>query len=192
MGRSSRADAARHREEVVASTAKLLRGQGSSVSVQDVMATAGMTHGGFYKHFGSKDELMGIAATAAFDELVARLTKILADFPDRSAARDELIVTYLSTDHRDNPSTGCATTALAGDAARSAETSPLRESYVDGLTKVIALMSEYEDADGDTYRSAILDFSTMVGALTLARAAGRTALSDDILRTVRDSLGGQS
>lgn len=187
MGRSSRADAAKHREEVVAATSKLLRGQGSTVSVQDVMATAGMTHGGFYKHFGSKDELLGIATTAAFDELTARMTKILADAPDRSAAREALVATYLSPDHRDNPNTGCATTALAADAARAAESSPLRESYVDGLAKVLAILAEYED-DEDAHRQAILDFSIMVGALTLARAAGRTALSDDILKTVRASL----
>lgn len=188
MGRSSRADAAAHRAQVVTATSKLLRERGGGVSVQDVMATVGMTHGGFYKHFGSKDELVGVAAAAAFEELNAWMEQVLEDFPDTTDAWRELLGSYLSTGHRDDPSSGCASTALACDSARAAEDGPLRKSYVEGLAKAIELVSRYENDESDAHRQAVVDFATMVGALTLSRAAGRSPLSDEILATVRESL----
>lgn len=189
MGRSSRADAAMHREQVVTATSRLLRERGSGVSVQDVMATAGMTHGGFYKHFESKDELVGVAATAAFDDLNGWFRQILADSPGKPEARRELLRNYLSTDHRDDPGGGCASTALACDTTRAPEDSPLRESYVEGLAKTIDMVARFQDSgDAEARRRAVIEFATMVGALTLSRAAGKSALSDEILDTVRESL----
>lgn len=199
MGRASRADAARHRDEVVSVTAKLLRERGSAgTSVQDLMSSVGLTHGGFYKHFASKDELLGLAATAAFGDLAVRLTQIAEDTPDKAQAWSEVLAIYLSAEHRDDPGTGCATTALASDAARAPAGSPLRESYLDGVRNAIAHIAEYQaeyqeargQTDDDAYRSAIIAFATMVGALTLARATGATELSDTILKVVRESLDG--
>lgn len=194
MGRSSRADAAMHREQVVTATSRLLRERGSGVSVQDVMATAGMTHGGFYKHFGSKDELVAVAATAAFDDLNGWFEQILADASDKPAARRELLRDYLSPDHRDDPGGGCASTALACDTTRAPGDSPLHESYVDGLAKVIDMVAEFQDTEdgAEARRRAVIEFATMVGALTLSRAAGKSALSDEILDTVRESLDRQA
>jgi TetR/AcrR family transcriptional repressor of nem operon len=196
MGRASRADAAKHREDVVNATAKLLRERGSAgASVQEVMSTVGLTHGGFYKHFASKDALMGIAAATAFSELLDQLTQISDDFPDRAQARSELLGEYLSTQHRDSPGTGCAGTALAGDAARAAETSPLRRSYVEGVESALELLAELEKdpatGDAEARRRAIFAFSSMVGALTLARATGRTPLSEEILHVAQESLAPQ-
>jgi TetR/AcrR family transcriptional repressor of nem operon len=205
MGRASQADAARHREDVVTATSKLLRERGAAgTSVQDLMSKVGLTHGGFYKHFSSKDQLLGVAAEAAFRELLADLSRILANSTDRPRARDELLESYLTVEHRDDPSEGCAVTALASDAARASAESPLRLSYLEGLEKALDLIAELEEpgrpgareavrdtaeqADDGAYRRAIVDFSTMVGALTLARATGRTPLSQDILRVVRESL----
>ncbi len=185
MGRVSRAEAARHREEIVQSTAKLLRERGSAgISVQDAMTAAGLTHGGFYRHFASKNELMGIAAGAAFEGMLAHLAELAAN-PE---GRTELVQDYLSTRHRDDPGTGCPNAALAGDAALTE--GPLREAYADGLEKTLVAMADLEP-DEEARRRAVVDLATMVGAISLARAAGKSPLSEEILETVREALSGR-
>jgi TetR/AcrR family transcriptional repressor of nem operon len=193
MGRASRAGAAKHHRDVVEATARLLRERGNAgVSVQDVMAAVGLTHGGFYKHFASKDELMGIATDVAFAELLHRVGEITDDFPDKVEARHEMIAGYLSTEHRDSPGTGCPGTALAGDAARVPDTSPLRQSYVRGVEDTLQALAALRQAPGRrkqaTRRQAVVDFATLVGALTLARATRGAPVSDEILDTVRKHL----
>src|SRR6185312_5543643 len=192
MGRTSRAEAARHREEVVAATSRLLRERGAAgMSVQDLMGAAGLTHGGFYKHFSSKDELLGVAATTAFGELLALLDQFSDDLPDRSEARNALLRHYLSPEHRDTPGTGCANTALSADAARAPADSPLRASYAVGVEETLKRMTGIEDAPGDgpeARQRAIVDLATMVGALMLARATAQTPLSEEILQTAQDAL----
>ncbi|MEU7848367.1 TetR/AcrR family transcriptional regulator [Micromonospora parva] len=190
MGRSSRADAAKHREEVVAATSRLLRERGAAgVSVQDLMAAAGLTHGGFYKHFSSKEELVGIATGTAHHEIQSLLDKLLGEFPDRTEARAELLAQYLAATHRDSPGDGCSITALASDAGRGPAEGPLRKAYVAGLESILGQVAEYQDAEGEeARRRAIVDLTSMVGALTLARATSGTPLSDEILDAVRDAL----
>ncbi|MFG3558231.1 TetR/AcrR family transcriptional regulator [Micromonospora sp. NPDC047557] len=178
---------------MVAVTSRLLRERGAAgMSVQDLMGAAGLTHGGFYKHFSSKDELVGIAATTAFGELLALLDQLASDLPDRSEARTELLRHYLSPEHRDTPGTGCANTALAADAARSPADSPLRMSYAVGVQETITRLTDLENAPGrdgpEARRRALVDLATMVGALTLARATGQTPLSEEILQTAREAL----
>ena len=192
MGRASRADAAKHREEVVTATARLLRERGiAGTSVQDLMSSVGLTHGGFYKHFASKDELVGVAATAAFKELQSLLIRISEETPDRTQAQSALFETYLSSEHRDAPGSGCASAALASDVARSPADSALRESYRGGLKETVAVIACFRDQEGpgdERHREAIRILATMVGALTLARAVGKSTLSEEILQVVRDSL----
>ncbi|MEO3816700.1 TetR/AcrR family transcriptional regulator [Plantactinospora sp. B24E8] len=193
MGRASRADAAKHRAEVVVATSKLLRERGATaMTVQELMAAAGLTHGGFYKHFGSKEELVGIAATAAFDEIMALLVELAEEADDPSTAQADLARRYLSTEHRDSPGIGCANTALATDAARSPADSPLRTSYAAGLQTTLERLTAYQETPGRTpeqaRRRAIVDFATMVGALTLARATSQTPLSEEILEVVREAI----
>jgi TetR/AcrR family transcriptional regulator, transcriptional repressor for nem operon len=193
MGRASRADAAKHREEVVDAMARLVRERGpAGVSVQDLMLAVGLTHGGFYRHFRSKDELVGVATEVAFDEIRTLLARVGEDEPDQTRARSELIRTYLSADHRDAPATGCANTALAGDAARAPTDSPLRSAYLAGLEHTLEQLARLEHDPGresaESYRRAIVDLATLVGALTLARATGGTPLSDQILQVVGEAL----
>jgi TetR/AcrR family transcriptional regulator, transcriptional repressor for nem operon len=193
MSRASQADAAKHREEVVTATSKLLRERGTAgVSVQEVMSAAGLTHGGFYKHFSSKDELVGIAAESAFGEVLDVISRISADFPASAEAGSQLLDEYLSAEHRDDPGAGCANTGLASDSARARADSTLRKSYtsgveatLDGLAGVVAV--EGDDADATRGR-AIEHLATMVGALTLARATKGNPLSQEILDVVRQSL----
>ncbi|MEU8006495.1 TetR/AcrR family transcriptional regulator [Catellatospora sp. NPDC049111] len=193
MAKSSRAEAMRHREDVVNAASRLLRERGpAGLSVQDLMAAAGLTHGGFYKHFSSKDQLMGIAATSAFGEILTLMVAIRAEAPDVAQARSALLSRYLSVESRDAPGEGCANAALASDAARSAPDSPLRESYVAGVAQTIGQLAAYQDAPGrdpqEARRAAITDFAAMVGALVLSRATSGSDLSDEILQVVRQAL----
>ncbi|MEU0878729.1 TetR/AcrR family transcriptional regulator [Lentzea sp. NPDC005914] len=188
MGRSSRAEAAQHREQIVTATAQLLRERGSAgISVQDVMGAAGLSHGGFYKHFASKDELLGIATEVAFQSVLAQIT----DLTERTDAWDAFVARYLSAEHRDAPGTGCANTALAVESARANADAPLRTAYAEGLKGMIEFLVALEGLPEDqeeARRRAVVDLATLVGALSLARATGTTPLSEEILDTVRDEL----
>ncbi|MCS5716906.1 TetR/AcrR family transcriptional regulator [Herbiconiux sp. CPCC 205763] len=193
MSRASQADAAKHRDEVVTAAAQLLRERGAAgISVQEVMAGAGLTHGGFYKHFASKDELVGLAATEAFGEILALLDGLRGHDLDRSTLGSRVVNDYLSAEHRDEPGTGCANTALASDSARAPE-SPLRSSYLEGLGGTIERLTEVRKEAGDSdeadaRRHAIETLASLVGALTLARATAGDPLSDELLSVVSEGL----
>jgi TetR/AcrR family transcriptional repressor of nem operon len=178
---------------VVAAAAGMLRARGSAgVGVQEVMSAAGLTHGGFYKHFSSKDELIGLAATEAFGEIIQLLDALTGHDLHRDSLGSGVVTEYLSAGHRDQPATGCANTALAADSARSPGT-PLRSSYLSGLGSTIDRLTEVRQEAGDAdeaeaRRHAIETLATMVGALTLARATAGDPLSDEVLTTVREDL----
>jgi len=187
MSRSSQADAARHREEVVDATSRMLRERGAAnVSVQDAMSAAGLTHGGFYKHFRSKDELVAAAARESFEDILGRLDRIAEESADGRAARDRLVAEYLTADHRDSPGTGCANTALATDAAR-AQGSGLGAAYTEGLKETVARL-EAMDGGPDARAHALEDLALLVGALTLARATSDDPISDELLAAAKERL----
>src|SRR4051812_25105585 len=104
MPRVSREQMARNHERVLQEASRLLRERGAGgVSVPEVMAAVGLTHGGFYKHFASKDDLLAQAGAAAFTARLTALVNLLETTPDRAAARAQFVSDYLSTRHRDNP-----------------------------------------------------------------------------------------
>ncbi|HYI32796.1 MAG TPA: TetR/AcrR family transcriptional regulator [Glaciibacter sp.] len=193
MSRASQADAAKHRDDVITAASRLLRERGAAgVSVQEAMSAAGLTHGGFYKHFGSKEELVGIAAESAFGEVLDVISRISTEVPASADAGTQLLDEYLSVDHRDNPGAGCANTGLASDSARAGAESILRQSYIAGVRATIGGLSELLQSDGDNADAvrgrAIEHLATMVGALTLARATKGDPLSEEILDVVRRAL----
>jgi TetR/AcrR family transcriptional repressor of nem operon len=193
MSRASRAEASEHRSQVVTAAARLLRDRGSAaMSIPEVMAAAGLTHGGFYKQFASKEELTGLAADAAFGELLALLARVSADSADAPQARARFLGEYLTAAHRDDPGNGCPNTGLASDAARVPAGSLLRSAYTAGVSKTVEALAETEDGPGrgkdETRSRAIFDLAAMVGALTLARATAGDPLSDEILSVVHEAL----
>ncbi|BBJ38394.1 TetR family transcriptional regulator [Streptomyces antimycoticus] len=210
MPRASRAEAERHREQVIAATAKLVRTHGADkVSVPQAMAAAGLTHGGFYRHFASKDDLIAQACTAAFAERLAAMDDLAeaeGAGPDADGnagqdtgeergrgARATFLATYLSTLHRDNPALGCAAAALAVDAARAEPGDPLRRAYADGMRKLVDGMERITRKPGDDSPdegTILVELSTMIGALVLSRACAGDDLSDRILTAVRDHVLG--
>ncbi|MEV8503993.1 TetR family transcriptional regulator [Actinoplanes sp. NPDC051475] len=185
MARVSQAQAQENRERVVRTAARLFREHGvQGVSVADLMGAAGLTHGGFYKQFASKEALVAEAAGRAFTEHGSRLAGLAERHAgDHDAARHELLDRYLSAEHRDDAGTGCPATGFGPDMAREDPASPAREAYACGIEEFARWMA---GRDGEEDLAAV---ATMVGALLLARATAGTPVSDRVLAAARDALG---
>lgn len=171
----SREQMAEHRAKILDAASQLFREKGfEAVTVAEVMKAAGLTHGGFYGHFASKDDLVAQALAHALRENLGKTA-------DPRAFIDE----YLSPNHRDNPGKGCPTAGLAaetrheGAAAHAAMTAGLRQQ-VDGLSRALS-----GESDGDKRRKAIGSWAAMVGAVILARAVDDPAFSDEMLNETR-------
>jgi len=171
----SREQMAENRRRILDAASRLFRDKGfDAVSVAEVMKAAGLTHGGFYGHFSSKDDL--IAQTLAH--------ALAADSGGGGDFR-AYVGSYLSPRHRDNAAGGCPTAGLAAairhqtPAARSAMTEGLR-SQIDHIGKALPKL----DA-ADRRSAAIGSWAAMVGAVILARAIDDPALSDEVLEQTR-------
>ena len=178
--RVSREKAAENRERVVATAAGQFRAHGfDGIGIADLMKAAGLTHGGFYGNFASKDELAAEAVARAFAETTAQLRERARQAPDPFAAA---VALYLSPAHRDAPEAGCAIAALAQDAARS--TPALRSTFEAGISGYLDLI---EELAGVTRATAMSIYATMVGGLTLARAVMDPTMSAAMLDATRDA-----
>lgn len=185
MPRVSRAQTDKNRAAIEAVAVELFQQHGiNGVSVGEVMGAAGLTHGGFYGHFDSKDALAEIACIKAFGlSAERRAEKIARNDGDAAAALKEITDAYLDADHRDHPARGCPALALAGDVGREVPGKPVRAAYVEGLKQMLATFSELASSTGseDPDQSARMRLALLVGALTLARATAGDPLSDDFL-----------
>ena len=169
--RRSREETARTRGKAVDAASRLFRERGiESVSLGDVMATLGMTAGGFYRHFESKQALAAEACTAAF------AGSGLARQPARSP--EAMLRRYLSKSHRDAPAGGCPLPALASDMAR--QPAAVRRAYTEGVHDALTRIQEL--APAADYKARVALLTGMVGALALARAVNDEELSAAILR----------
>ncbi|MET7518472.1 TetR family transcriptional regulator [Streptomyces sp. NPDC005480] len=185
MGRVSQAQAQENRERIVDTASRLFREQGTHVSVADLMKAAGLTHGGFYKRFDSKEALIDEATTHAFDELAERWTVTLERHAGREeAARQALIDAYLSVEHRDNAADGCPVAGLAADMARGTGERESYRAYAEGVRGFVDRLAADNDGDAE----GITRLCTMLGALVLARATKDFPLSEEILATARAAL----
>ncbi len=183
----SRAQKARTHKRIVAIAAKRFREKGlAGFGIAELMKEAGLTVGGFYKHFDSRDHLVAEAVSSAFGGWKRRVDAAASGGPPVSY--EKLIDDYLNQAHRDNPGTGCAFSALAPEIARSDKrTRALASEQVRNDIQLIAAL--LPEKDKRTARSrAILTFSALVGAMALARALSDEALSREILKTVAELL----
>ncbi|HEX8982629.1 MAG TPA: TetR/AcrR family transcriptional regulator [Ktedonobacterales bacterium] len=173
------------RQRIVREAAHAFRERGlDGVSVPGVMSQAGLTHGGFYAHFASKDALIASSFSEGFGESAERLLT-----PDEGTstaeALDHFVRAYLSRAHRDEPATGCVVPSLTSEVARASGevragfTAALRE-YAHRLAQ---LLPGADDAERDT--AALTLLAEMAGALQLSRAVDDPALSDAILLRAR-------
>ncbi|MFL6710633.1 MAG: TetR/AcrR family transcriptional regulator [Massilia sp.] len=178
--RVSREQAAKNREHVVDTAARLFRERGyDGIGVADLMKEAGLTHGGFYGNFASKEHLMAEACQRAFAASAERWGAIVEG--EGPAALDTITGNYLSRRHVEHPGQGCAVAALGADAARLSP--PVRAAMTDGVKGQIDTLAVL--AGGDR-QEAIARYAAMVGALLLARAVDDPTLSDEILASVRE------
>ena len=187
----SKTQAAEHRAGIVDAAARLYREKGlSGVGVAEITRDAGLTHGGLYRHFASKDALAREACLRAFEWTITPLDGLEQDGEASATARLQAMVdSYLSADHRDHPGEGCPAAALATDAARAGP--EMSEVFAQGVERNIQRFMRVLDGQPAQKRAqTIVMLSSMVGALALARAtaAGNPALSEEILRTLRERL----
>jgi TetR/AcrR family transcriptional repressor of nem operon len=180
--RVSREQAAKNRERIVDTAARLFRENGfDGVGVDAIMSGAGLTHGGFYGHFGSKDDLAAEAVRGALERS--------AEKQSRYTSLTELVSEYLSERHCADRANGCAVAALGADVARrqGGVRRGLTE-YVHGQLDRTARLIGIGPAKRRRKR-AIATLAGLVGALTLARAVDDPTLSKEILAAARDAFG---
>ena len=190
MSRASRAEAQRHRQQIEEASARLFRERGLSVSVADLMSEVGLTHGGFYGHFDSKDALAAIAMARAFEETAARWRARLAG-ADAADGRAALFRGYLHPDNRNVPAHGCPLVALATDVAREPADKPVRAAYLKGLASLLEILERAQPADdhpAQARHDALVQMCLLVGAMALARATNGQPLSDELLQAARRQL----
>jgi TetR/AcrR family transcriptional repressor of nem operon len=191
MPRVSREESDNHRLAITEASARLFREHGlKGVSVSDLMAAAGLTHGGFYGHFESKDALAAEACAMAFRQSATTWRKRVASHTDAAQARAAIIDGYLSARTRDNPGTSCAMPALAVDVAREPADAPIRASFAAGIEELAAILQSVQatGAAPSDRRAALLELATMVGAVVLARATEGTGASEELLAAAREGL----
>lgn len=177
----SREQAAENRERILDVAAALFRERGfDGIGVADLMKAAGLTHGGFYGHFGSKEELMAEACARALADGVDKWSRLAGASVDQPLAK--IKSHYLSSRHRDDPGTGCLIAALGTDVPRQGP--KVRRAATEGISALIALLARLspESAGAKKRKEAIATLSGLVGAIVLSRAVDDRRLSEEILR----------
>jgi TetR/AcrR family transcriptional regulator, transcriptional repressor for nem operon len=176
--RVTREKAAENRERIVATAARLFRDNGfDGVGIDAIMEAAGLTHGGFYRHFRSKDDLAAEAVTHGLAAGAARHAAV--------PSLEALVSGYLSPQHRANRNNGCVIAALGSDMARQGK--QVRRALTASVRAEIDRLAGWTDGSNAVARRqvAIATLAGMVGALILARAVEDVALSDEILAAGR-------
>jgi len=179
--RVSKQKAAENRQQILAAAARLFRENGiAATGVDMITRRAGLTHGGLYSQFGSKDALAAAAILLASRNSARRLGRHAERLPAEQGLR-KVVRQYLSTSHRDERGRGCVLAALGTDVARQPRA--VRQAFTVAVKGAFDLMAGWmpDRAASGRQQKAIAAFSAMVGALILARAVSDEALSQQIL-----------
>ncbi|HEY7340715.1 MAG TPA: TetR/AcrR family transcriptional regulator [Ktedonobacterales bacterium] len=188
MRRTKQAKQQTHERIVAAATRRFRAGGIAGVGVADVMGEAGLTHGGFYAHFASKDALVAEACGTGLAQSRERLIRKIQREPveKRLAAYIDL---YLSADHRDHPEAGCVMPALSGEVARSSGEvrAAFTQAYNDYRAALASLLTDTDNAGEDEAPDeAMVLLAGLAGTMLLARAVDDPELSERMLRVNRD------
>jgi TetR/AcrR family transcriptional regulator, transcriptional repressor for nem operon len=185
--RKSKQEAAKTRERIVTVAAEEFREHGIvATGLADLMSAAGLTHGGFYRHFDSKDELIKEASAAA---LATMLDGLAAAAGRRGRTGLKTVAAkYLSTEHRDHPREGCPLAALGSELARA--DAEIRDAATAGFLRLVDILAEQFDPThpSEGKKKASVAAVTMIGALTMSRIVTDAALSNSILRNAEECL----
>ena len=186
----SRAEKAETHQRIVALASKRFREKGlAGIGIADLMKEAGLTVGGFYKHFSSRDELVAEAMRSALGAWKRKLDAAASGGPP--VTYKSLVDEYLSEAHRDHPGTGCPVSALAADIARTDKrTRALITRDFQQNTELLAnsIREAGEGNEGAARSRAIMAYCGLVGAINMARAVSDKQLSGEILKTVAQLL----
>jgi TetR/AcrR family transcriptional repressor of nem operon len=188
--RVTRQQAKENRERIIEAAGALFRARGfGGVGVAHIMKAADLTHGGFYGHFSSKDDLIAQSCRQVMARAAANWTKTAEAAPDEPF--EALLARYLSPRHRDAPSHGCVFAALGAEAARRGE--PVRQAFGDGLESLIGILTESIPGRSKAAkrRKAVAAMASLVGALLLARAVEDKEFSNEILEATRRELAAE-
>jgi TetR/AcrR family transcriptional repressor of nem operon len=183
----SREQAAANRERILEVASRLFRERGlDGVGVADLMQEAGLTHGGFYGHFASKEDLMAQACARTFANSAGKWAKLCAR--DDGKAVSAIAKSYLSTRHRDHPGGGCAVPTVAVEAPRHGR--KVRHAVSEGVRLLVEVLAGAMPGKSRAAkrRMALVSFASMVGAVVLARAVHDAELSEEILSAVSASI----
>jgi len=188
--RHSKTEKANTHKRIVAIAAKKFREEGlAGIGIADLMKEAGLTVGGFYKHFKSRDALVAEAIGSALEMWKDRIDAAAAGGP--RITYESLVDDYLSEAHRNYPGMGCPVGALAGDLARSDKRTRalVSRKIRDNVELLATLIRHSNNTDKGTGRSlAVMTYCAMVGAISMARAVSDKELSREILKTVAQRL----
>lgn len=149
------------------------------------MAAAGLTHGGFYRHFDSKEQLVAEALTVSIHELLASNS----DTASGEVRMREMVAAYLSKHHRDNPASGCPIAAIGSEIARCGNN--VRKVATEGFKNFVNIFAGRSGGDAQSdyeKQQALVDSCTLIGALTVARIVTDSDLSEEILQHVESHL----
>ncbi|MBR0722881.1 TetR/AcrR family transcriptional regulator [Bradyrhizobium manausense] len=174
-------------DRIVKKASVRLREKGAhGIGVADLMKEAGLTHGGFYAHFDSREALVIEAFAYAMDRSMEHWRKLTGEAaPDKRLAL--IAESYLSSLHRDNPGHGCSIPALGAEIAR--ESPKTRKAFAGKLDEMIEMMTDFIPnlPRKAARKQAIATLATMAGTMLLARIAGSSELSDEVLKAGKDS-----
>ena len=182
----TRAQAQENRARVLEVAGRLFREKGlDGIGVDALMKGAGLTHGGFYANFESKEDLMAQACEHALAELVTRWGKVVGGANGDPLAT--VVTGYLSARHRDDPRNGCVLAALGADLARKSPA--VRHGVTEGMRRFIELLTRIVPGRSRAARRkrALALYASLVGAMVLARAVDDPALSTEILQALAAS-----
>ena len=187
----TREQAAENRERILSVAARLFRERGfDGIGVADLMKNAGLTHGGFYGHFSSKEDLMAQACGRAIGDSL--------DAWNRRAGRATksplfgVTSGYLSTRHRDYPGSGCLLAALGPDVSRQGPA--VRHTVTEGFRSLVEILARLIPGKSKAAKrqKALATYASLVGAVVLARAVDDPELSEEILQAVSTSVSGHA
>lgn len=176
----TKAQSQENRARIVENASVMFREHGyDGVSVADLMGAAGLTHGGFYKHFGSKADLMAETAASGISQIINQAG---------GGNIQQFIDFYTSREHRDGRSGGCTMAALSGDAAR--QSADIKATFAAGIESILDTVERGRvlgDGDQDKVRAKAIDmFAHLLGAVVLSRACpDDSPLADEILDVCR-------
>jgi TetR/AcrR family transcriptional regulator, transcriptional repressor for nem operon len=186
--------AKQNRQLILETASRMFRLHGmENVSVADIMKESGFTHGGFYNHFKSKEELAAEAVACSFEKFANNLAAKFASGRNPQKALEIVVAEYLSSAYRDSSTGGCPASALPADAARNGR--EIQTAFADGIESYLEIFAARMDGSKQAARQqAVALLSGLVGALVLSRAVKKSnpKLSDELLSSARKHLSMQS